>query len=154
MGRQIRDAMVADGATPSRRRTQIWPIDSAGPDRWPARLPRRAKNRHRSVWPSGSSAEHATGASHRPLTLLRLLNGLRSPKEVVEVMTASCKHPMIFAVQPDVAHGASLADVLAWPNGRAPLPAPSAPSTDETRYVIGRQQRAGVSAGLGVIVAG
>lgn len=81
-------------------------------------------------------------------------------REVVEAMTASCEHPMIFPLSnPTSRMEAMPADVLAWSNGRALVatgtPVPLTEYNGVT-YTIGQANNVLVfpGLGLGIIVAG
>ncbi|MEQ0574886.1 oxaloacetate-decarboxylating malate dehydrogenase [Mycobacterium tuberculosis] len=164
---QIRDAMVADGATLEQAVSQIWPIDRPGllfddmDDLRDFQVP-YAKNRHQLGVAVGDRVGLSDAIKIASPTILLGCSTVYGAftKEVVEAMTASCKHPMIFPLSnPTSRMEAIPADVLAWSNGRALLAtgSPVAPvEFDETTYVIGQANNvlAFPGIGLGVIVAG
>ncbi|MCV7078166.1 NAD-dependent malic enzyme [Mycobacterium szulgai] len=164
---QIRDAMVADGATAEQATAQIWAIDRPGllfddmPDLRDFQVP-YAKNRARL----GVAAEQRVGlldaiklASPTVLLGCSAVSGAFT-QEVVEAMTASCERPMIFPLSnPTSRMEAMPTDVLSWSKGKALLAtgSPVAPvDYNETTYTIGQANNVLVfpGIGLGVIVAG
>ncbi|MBW0012672.1 NAD-dependent malic enzyme [Mycobacterium sp.] len=163
---QIRDAMVADGATPEQAASQIWPIDKQGllfddmNDLRAFQVP-YAKNRHQL----GVSGEDRVGlvdaiklASPTVLLGSSAVFGAFT-QEVVEAMTASCERPMIFPLSnPTSRMEAMPADVLQWSGGKALITTgtPVAPvEYNGTVYSIGQANNVLVfpGIGLGIIVA-
>ncbi|MCV7200312.1 NAD-dependent malic enzyme [Mycobacterium angelicum] len=164
---QIRDAMVADGATLEQATAQIWAIDRPGllfddmEDLRDFQVP-YAKSRSQL----GVAAEERVGLADAiklasPTVLLgsSAVSGAFS-QEVVEAMTASCERPMIFPLSnPTSRMEAMPSDVLAWSKGRALITtgSPAAPvDYNDTTYTIGQANNVLVfpGIGLGVIVAG
>ncbi|CKP62464.1 [NAD]-dependent malate oxidoreductase [Mycobacterium tuberculosis] len=154
---QIRDAMVADGATLEQAVSQIWPLDRPGllfddmDDLRDFQVP-YAKNRHQlgvAVGGSGRAERRDQDRiAHYPA---RLLNGLRSVHQrggrgddgVLQTPDD------LSAVQPDVAHGSHprrRAGVVEW-QGAACHRQPSRPSGIRRNHLRHRsgQQRVGVS---------
>ncbi|EUA10650.1 malic enzyme, NAD binding domain protein [Mycobacterium kansasii 732] len=164
---QIRDAMVADGATVEQATSQIWAIDKQGllfDDMEGLRefqLP-YAKNRNRlGVQPAARIGLVDAIKLASPTVLLgaSTVSGAFS-QEVVEAITASCERPMIFPLSnPTSRMEAMPADVLTWSHGKA-LVATGTPvgpvESDGTTYTIGQANNVLVfpGIGLGVIVAG
>jgi len=164
---QIRDAMVADGATIERATSQIWPIDRQGllfdgmEDLRDFQLP-YAKNRQQL----GVGAEDRVGLVDAiklgsPTILLgcSAVSGAFA-REVVEAMTESCERPMIFPLSnPTSRMEAMPGDLLEWSNGKALIAtgSPVAPvDYDGTTHTIGQANNVLVfpGIGLGIILAG
>jgi malate dehydrogenase (oxaloacetate-decarboxylating) len=164
---QIRDAMVADGATPEQAAAQIWPIDKQGllfddmADLRDYQQP-YAKNRGRSdISGSGPVGLVQTIKLASPTMLLgcSAVHGAFT-REVVEAMVTATERPLIFPISnPASRMEAEPADVLAWSNGRA-LVATGSPVPPVhykgTTYTIGQANNALVfpGLGLGTMVAG
>ena len=164
---QIRDAMIADGATSEQATSQIWPIDKQGllfddmDDLRDFQVP-YAKNR-RQV---GAAAGERVGLVDAiklasPTILLGCSTAFGAfTQRVVEAMTASCERPMIFPLSnPTSRMEAMPSDVLEWSNGRALLTTgtPVAPvEYAGTTHTIGQANNVLVfpGIGLGIIVAG
>ena len=164
---QIRDAMIADGASPEQAAAQIWPIDKPGllfDDMGELRdfqLP-YAKNRSELGVPAGQRVglvEAIKVASPTMLLGCSTVYGAFT-REVIEAMMASTERPLVFPISnPTSRMEAIPADVLAWSNGKALVAtgSPVAPvQYDGTAYTIGQANNALVfpGIGLGVIVAG
>ncbi|ETW25703.1 malate oxidoreductase [NAD], partial [Mycobacterium gastri 'Wayne'] len=164
---QIRDAMVADGATVEQATSQIWAIDKQGllfDDMEGLRefqVP-YAKNRNRlGVQPAARIGLVDAIKLASPTVLLgsSTVSGAFT-QEVVEAMTASCERPMIFPLSnPTSRMEAMPADVLTWSNGKALVATgtPVAPvEHHQTTYTIGQANNVLVfpGIGLGVVVAG
>jgi malate dehydrogenase (oxaloacetate-decarboxylating) len=164
---QIRDAMVADGASPQQAAAQIWPIDRPGllfddmADLRDFQVP-YAKNRS----DLGISEDARIGlvdaikmASPTMLLGCSTVYGAFT-REVIEAMVASTERPLIFPISnPTSRMEAMPADVLEWSNGKALVAtgSPVAPvSYNDTTYTIGQANNALVfpGIGLGTIVAG
>lgn len=164
---QIRDAMVADGATIEQATGQIWAIDRQGllfddmADLRDFQVP-YAKSRSQL----GMAADERVGlvdaiklASPTVLLGSSAVSGAFN-QEVVEAMTASCERPMIFPLSnPTSRMEAMPSDVLAWSKGRALITtgSPAAPvEYNQTIYTIGQANNVLVfpGIGLGVTVAG
>jgi malate dehydrogenase (oxaloacetate-decarboxylating) len=163
---QIRDAMVADGATIEQATSQIWPIDKQGllfddmDDLRDFQVP-YAKNRQQL----GVGAADRVGlvdaiklASPTILLGSSTVFGAFTQK-VVEAMTASCERPMIFPLSnPTSRMEAMPADVLEWSGGKALITTgtPVAPvEFNGTTYSIGQANNVLVfpGIGLGIIVS-
>jgi malate dehydrogenase (oxaloacetate-decarboxylating) len=167
---QIRDAMVADGATAEQAASQIWPIDKQGllfddmDDLRDFQVP-YAKNRHQLGLETGKAVGDRVGLVDAiKLASPTILLGSSTvfgafTQEVVEAMTASCERPMIFPLSnPTSRMEAQPADVLQWSHGRALITTgtPVAPlEYDGTTYTIGQANNVLVfpGIGLGIIVA-
>lgn len=164
---QIRDAMVADGASLEQATSQIWPIDKQGllfDDMEGLRdfqVP-YAKNRQQLGVESGAWVGLVDAIKMASPTIVLGASTVSGAftQEVVEAMTACCKRPMIFPLSnPTSRMEAMPADVLAWSRGRA-LVATGSPVTpveyDGTTYAIGQANNVLVfpGIGLGVIVSG
>ena len=164
---QIRDAMVADGATAERAASQIWPIDKQGllfddmDDLRDFQVP-YAKNRARLGVAAGDRVGLVDAIKLASPTILLGCSTVFGAftREVVEAMTASCERPMIFPLSnPTSRMEAMPSDVLEWSNGRALL-ATGTPVTpverDGITYIIGQANNVLVfpGIGLGIIVAG
>ncbi|CAM4300932.1 putative NAD-dependent malic enzyme 2 [Mycobacterium basiliense] len=164
---QIRDAMVADGATVEQATSQIWPIDRQGllcddmDDLRDFQVP-YAKNRRRL----GLDTDDRIGlvdaiklASPTMLLGCSAVSGAFT-EEVVKAMTASCDRPMIFPLSnPTSRMEAMPVDVLTWSGGTALVAtgSPVAPvEYNQTTYTIGQANNVLVfpGIGLGVTVAG
>jgi malate dehydrogenase (oxaloacetate-decarboxylating) len=167
---QIRDAMIADGATAEQAASQIWPIDKQGllfddmDDLRDFQAP-YAKNRHQLGLETGKAAGDRVGLVDAiKLASPTILLGSSTvfgafTQEVVEAMTASCERPMIFPLSnPTSRMEAQPADVLQWSDGRALITTgtPVAPlEYNGTTYTIGQANNVLVfpGIGLGIIVA-
>ncbi|MDT5117197.1 MAG: hypothetical protein QOE30_2936, partial [Mycobacterium sp.] len=164
---QIRDAMVADGATAEQATAQIWAIDRQGllfddmDDLRDFQIP-YAKNRQQL----GVAAENRMGlvdtikmASPTILLGCSTVHGAFT-REVIQAMAASTERPLIFPISnPTSLMEAMPADVIAWSDGKALVAtgSPIAPvEYDGTTYTIGQANNVLVfpGIGLGVIVAG
>ncbi len=164
---QIRDAMVADGATVEQAASQIWPIDKQGllfddmEDLRDFQVP-YAKNRHQLGVAAGDRVGLVDAIKLASPTILLGCSTVFGAftREVVEAMTASCERPMIFPLSnPTSRMEAMPADVLEWSNGRALVAtgSPAAPvEYNGTTYTIGQANNVLVfpGIGLGIIVAG
>ena len=164
---QIRDAMVADGATVEAAAARIWPIDKQG-----LLFDDMAELRDYQA-PYAKSRQALGVAAGERLGLLEtikraaptiLLGCSTVPgaftREVVEAMATSTARPVIFPISnPTSRMEATPADVIPWSNGRA-LVATGSPSPpvkyDGTTYTIGQANNVLVfpGLGLGVVVAG
>jgi len=164
---QIRDAMVADGATVEQAIAQIWPIDKQGllfDDMDDLRDFQRpyAKNRHELGVAAGDRVGLVDAIKLASPTLLLGCSTVHRAftREVVEAMTASCEHPMIFPLSnPTSCMEAMPGDVLEWSHGKALLATgtPVSPVEYEgTTHTIAQANNALVfpGIGLGIIVAG
>ena len=164
---QIRDAMVADGATAAQATSQIWPIDKPGllfddiDGLRDFQVP-YAKNRRQLGVAEDDRlglVETINAASATILLGCSTVHGAFT-REVVEAMRASTHRPLIFPISnPTSRMEAMPADVLEWSGGKALVAtgSPSAPvDFDGTTYTIGQANNALVfpGIGLGVIVAG
>jgi malate dehydrogenase (oxaloacetate-decarboxylating) len=163
---QIRDAMVADGATVEQATSQIWPIDKQGllladmEDLRDFQVP-YAKNRQQLGVAAGDRVGLVEAIKLASPTILLGSSTVFGAftQEVVEAMTASCERPMIFPLSnPTSRMEAMPADVLDWSNGRALITtgSPVAPvEYDGTTYTIGQANNVLVfpGIGLGIIVA-
>ncbi|WP_139589310.1 NAD-dependent malic enzyme [Mycobacterium ulcerans] len=164
---QIRDAMVADGATVEQATSQIWAVDKQG-----LLFDDMADLREFQVPYAKNRARLGVGASDRvglvdaiklaaPTVLLgsSTVSGAFN-QEVVEAMMQSCDRPMIFPLSnPTSRMEAMPADVLAWSGGKALVTTgtPVAPvEYHDIAYTIGQANNVLVfpGIGLGVIVAG
>ncbi|MFZ1179664.1 MAG: NAD-dependent malic enzyme, partial [Mycobacterium sp.] len=164
---QIRDAMVADGATFEQATSQIWPIDKQGllfddmDDLRDFQVP-YAKNRQQLGVAAGDRVGLVDAIKLASPTVLlgsSTVFGAFTPK-VVEAMTASFERPMIFPLSnPTSRMEAMPADLLEWSDGRALITTgtPVAPvEYDGITYTIGQANNVLVfpGIGLGIIVAG
>ena len=163
---QIRDAMVADGATFEQATSQIWPIDKQGllfddmDDLRDFQVP-YAKNRQQLGVAAGDRVGLVDAIKLASPTVLlgsSTVFGAFTQK-VVEAMTASCERPMIFPLSnPTSRMEAMPADLLEWSDGRALITTgtPVAPvEYDGITYTIGQANNVLVfpGIGLGIIVA-
>ena len=141
---QLRDAMVADGATEEQARSQIWLVGTSAP----AGLTETIDEAAPTILLGTSAVE---GAFTRP---------------VIEAMCRSTSRPLILPVSgPAGTAEAAPSDVIAWSDGRALVATGSAARTPRTAGVAGRDgaaftiRRAGSflvdpGLGLGVMVSG
>ncbi len=164
---QIRDAMVADGATVEQATSQIWAIDKQGllfddmDDLRDFQVP-YTKNRTRLGVAAGERVGLVDAIKLASPTLLLGCSAVFGAfdREVVETMTASCERPMIFPLSnPTSRMEAMPSDVLDWSAGRALLTTGSpvaALDYDGTIYTIGQANNVLVfpGIGLGTIAAG
>jgi malate dehydrogenase (oxaloacetate-decarboxylating) len=163
---QIRDAMVADGASAEQAASQIWPIDRQGllfddmDDLRGFQIP-YAKNREQLGVAPGDKVGLVDAIKLASPTVLLGSSTVFGAftQEVVEAMTASCERPMIFPLSnPTSRMEAQPVDVLAWSDGRALITTgtPVAPvEYNGTVYTIGQANNVLVfpGIGLGIIVA-
>ncbi|QUR68184.1 NAD-dependent malic enzyme [Mycobacterium spongiae] len=164
---QIRDAMVADGASIEQATSQIWPIDRQGllfddMDNLRDFQVRYAKNRRQLGVPAAQSiglVDVITRASPTILLGCSAVPGAFT-REVVEAMAASVDQPMIFPLSnPTSRMEAMPADLLAWSKGKALLasgsPVPPVEYSGAT-YSIGQANNMLVfpGIGLGTVLAG
>ena len=163
---QIRDAMVADGATVEQATSQIWPIDRPGllfddmDDLRDFQVP-YAKNRQQLGVAAGERVGLVDAIKLASPTILLGSSAVSGAftREVVEAMTACCERPMIFPLSnPTSRMEAMPADVLEWSNGRALIAtgSPVAPvEYGDTTYTIGQANNVLVfpGIGLGIITA-
>jgi malate dehydrogenase (oxaloacetate-decarboxylating) len=164
---QIRDAMVADGATLEQANSGIWPIDKQGllfddmDDLRDFQVP-YAKNRKMLGLDAADHVGLVDAIKLAPPTILVGCSTVYGAftREVVEAMTASTERPLIFPLSnPTSRMEAMPADVLAWSDGKALVATGSPVPLVEyrgTTYTIGQANNALVfpGIGLGVIVAG
>jgi malate dehydrogenase (oxaloacetate-decarboxylating) len=164
---QIRDAMVADGATVEQANAQIWPIDRPGllfddmDDLRDFQVP-YAKNRQRLGVPAGGNVGLVDAIKMASPTILLGSSTVYGAftREVIEAMAAATERPLIFPLSnPTSRMEAMPADVLAWSNGKALVAtgSPVAPvQQDGNTYTVGQANNALVfpGLGLGVILAG
>ncbi|OBK44877.1 NAD-dependent malic enzyme [Mycobacterium sp. 1081908.1] len=163
---QIRDAMVADGATVDQAASQIWPIDKQGllfddmDDLRDFQVP-YAKNRRQLGVGAGDRVGLVDAIKLASPTILlgsSTVFGAFTQK-VVDAMTASCERPMIFPLSnPTSRMEAMPADLLEWSSGKALITTgtPVAPvEFDGVTYTIGQANNVLVfpGIGLGVIVS-
>jgi malate dehydrogenase (oxaloacetate-decarboxylating) len=163
---QIRDAMVADGATAEQAASQIWPIDKQGllfddmDDLRDFQVP-YAKNRRQLGVGAGDRVGLVDAIKLASPTILlgsSTVFGAFTQK-VVDAMTASCERPMIFPLSnPTSRMEAMPADLLEWSNGKALITTgtPVAPvEYDGVTYTIGQANNVLVfpGIGLGIIVS-
>jgi malate dehydrogenase (oxaloacetate-decarboxylating) len=164
---QIRDAMVADGATVEQATSQIWPIASRGllfddMDRLRDFQIPYAKNRRQLGVPDGIRVGLVDAIKMASPTMLLGCSTMYGAftREVIEAMVASTERPLIFPISnPTSRMEARPADVLQWSDGKA-LVATGSPVPpvryDGITYTIAQANNALVfpGIGLGVIVAG
>ncbi|OBI83225.1 NAD-dependent malic enzyme [Mycobacterium sp. 1245805.9] len=163
---QIRDAMIADGATAEQAASQIWPIDKQGllfddmDDLRDFQVP-YAKNRAQLGVGAGDRVGLVDAIKLASPTILlgsSTVFGAFTQK-VVDAMTASCQRPMIFPLSnPTSRMEAMPADLLEWSGGKALITTgtPVAPvEFDGVTYTIGQANNVLVfpGIGLGIIVS-
>ncbi|HEY3994441.1 MAG TPA: NAD-dependent malic enzyme [Mycobacterium sp.] len=163
---QIRDAMVADGATVEQAASQIWPVDKQGllfddmDDLRDFQVP-YVKNRQQLGLAAGDRVGLVDAIKLASPTILLGSSTVFGAfnQEVIEAMTASCERPMIFPLSnPTSRMEAMPADVLKWSGGKALITtgSPVHPVDYEgTTYTIGQANNVLVfpGIGLGIIVA-
>jgi len=164
---QIRDAMVADGATAEQATSQIWPIDKQGllfddmDDLRDFQVP-YAKNRDQLGVAAGDRVSLVDAIKLASPTVLLGTSAVFGAftREVVGTMTASCERPMIFPLSnPTSRMEAMPGDLLAWSDGKALVTTgtPAAPiEHNGVTCTIGQANNVLVfpGLGLGIIVAG
>jgi malate dehydrogenase (oxaloacetate-decarboxylating) len=164
---EIRDAMVADGATIEAATSQIWAIDRQGllfddiEGLRDFQVP-YAKNRDELGVAAGERVGLIDAIKLASPTVLLGCSAVSGAftREVVEAMTAGCERPMIFPLSnPTSRMEAMPADLVQWSNGKALVAtgSPVAPVEYEgTTYTIGQANNVLVfpGIGLGIIVAG
>lgn len=164
---QLRDAMIADGATAEQAASQIWPVDKSG-----LLFDDTADLRDYQAPYAKSRSALEIGAGER-VDLLDTI-GMASPtillgcstvpgaftREVIEAMAASTDRPLVFPISnPTSRMEATPADIIAWSKGKA-LVATGSPTPpvvyDANTYAIGQANNvlAFPGLGLGVVVSG
>jgi malate dehydrogenase (oxaloacetate-decarboxylating) len=164
---QVRDAMVADGATITQANARIWPIDKQGllfddMDELRDFQKPYAKNRAQLELDAAERVgllDAITMASPTILLGCSTVHGAFT-REVVEAMAASTPRPVILPMSnPTSRLEAMPADVLAWSDGKA-LVATGSPippvEHNGTTYRIGQANNVLVFPGIGrgTIIAG
>jgi malate dehydrogenase (oxaloacetate-decarboxylating) len=158
--------MVADGATVEQATSQIWAIDKQGllfddmDDLRDFQVP-YAKDRRQLGVAAGDRVGLVDAIKLASPTILLGSSAVLGAftQEVVEAMTASCEHPMIFPLSnPTSRMEAMPADVLEWSDGRALITTgtPVAPvEYNGTTYTVGQANNVLVfpGIGLGIIVS-
>jgi malate dehydrogenase (oxaloacetate-decarboxylating) len=164
---QLRDAMIADGATPEQATAQVWLVDKQGllfddmDDLRNFQAP-YAKNRRQLGVPDNDRVGLVETIKMASPTILLGTSTVHGgfTREVIEAMAASADRPLVFPISnPTEKIEAMPADVLDWSGGRA-LVATGIPvdpvAYNGTTYQIGQANNFLVfpGLGLGVIVAG
>jgi malate dehydrogenase (oxaloacetate-decarboxylating) len=124
---QIRDAMVADGATVEQATSQIWPIASRGllfddMDRLRDFQIPYAKNRRQLGVPEEARVGLVDAIKMASPTMLLGCSTVPGAftRDVIEAMVASTERPLIFPISnPTSRMQAMPADVLQWSDGKA-----------------------------------
>jgi malate dehydrogenase (oxaloacetate-decarboxylating) len=164
---QLRDAIIADGATVEQAKAQIWPVDKQGllfDDMDDLRDFQRpyAKNRRQLGAADGARVGLVDTIKMASPTILLGTSTAHGAftREVIEAMAASAERPMVFPISnPTSRIEAMPADVLAWSHGAAlvatGIPVEPVPYNGVS-YEIGQANNFLVfpGLGLGVIVAG
>jgi malate dehydrogenase (oxaloacetate-decarboxylating) len=164
---QLRDAMIADGASPEQAASQVWLVDKQGllfDDMDDLRDFQKPYAKNRKQFGVGDDdrvglVETIKLASATILLGTSTVHGAFT-RDVIEAMAASTQRPMIFPISnPTEKIEAMPADVLDWSGGKA-LVATGIPvdpvEYDGATYEIGQANNFLVfpGLGLGVIVAG
>jgi malate dehydrogenase (oxaloacetate-decarboxylating) len=164
---QLRDAMVADGATVEQATAQIWPVDKQGlllddlDDLRDFQKP-YAKNRGQLDVAEGAHVALVDTIKMASPTILLGTSTAHGAftQEVIEAMAAATERPMVFPISnPTSRIEAMPADVLAWSHGAAlvatGIPVDPVPYNGVV-YEIGQANNFLVfpGLGLGVVVAG
>jgi malate dehydrogenase (oxaloacetate-decarboxylating) len=164
---QLRDAMIADGASPGQASAQVWLVDKQGllfddmDDLRDFQKP-YAKNRKQFGVGDGDRVGLVETIKLASATILLGTSTVHGAftRDVIEAMAASTQRPMIFPISnPTEKIEAMPADVLDWSGGKA-LVATGIPidpvEYDGITYEIGQANNFLVfpGLGLGVIVAG
>jgi malate dehydrogenase (oxaloacetate-decarboxylating) len=164
---QLRDAMIADGASPEQATSQVWLVDKQGllfDDMDDLRDFQKPYAKNRKQFGVGDDdrvglVETIKLASATILLGTSTVHGAFT-RDVIEAMAASTQRPMIFPISnPTEKIEAMPADVLDWSGGKA-LVATGIPvdpvEYDGATYEIGQANNFLVfpGLGLGVIVAG
>jgi malate dehydrogenase (oxaloacetate-decarboxylating) len=164
---QVRDAMIADGATQEQATSRVWLVDKQGllfDDMADLRDFQTPYAKNRKQFGVGDDdrvglVETIKMASATILLGTSTVHGAFT-RDVIEAMAASTDRPLIFPISnPTEKIEAMPADVLGWSGGRA-LVATGIPvdpvEYDGTTYAIGQANNFLVfpGLGLGVIVAG
>jgi malate dehydrogenase (oxaloacetate-decarboxylating) len=164
---QLRDAMIADGASPEQASAQVWLVDKQGllfDDMDDLRDFQKPYAKNRKQFGVGNDdrvglVETIKLASATILLGTSTVHGAFT-RDVIEAMAASTQRPMIFPISnPTEKIEAMPADVLDWSGGKA-LVATGIPvdpvEYDGITYEIGQANNFLVfpGLGLGVIVAG
>jgi malate dehydrogenase (oxaloacetate-decarboxylating) len=164
---QIRDAMVADGATVEQATAQIWPIDKQGllfddmDDLRDFQIP-YAKNRKQLGVATGDRVGLMDSIKMASPTILLGCSTVHGAftREVIQAMAVSTDRPLIFPISnPTRLMEAMPDDVIAWSDGKALVAtgSPVAPvEYNGTSYTIGQANNVLVfpGIGLGTVVAG
>jgi malate dehydrogenase (oxaloacetate-decarboxylating) len=164
---QVRDAMIADGATVEQASAQVWLVDKQGllfddmDDLRDFQTP-YAKNRTQLGVPEKDRVGLVETIKMASATILLGTSTVHGAftRDVIEAMAAATARPLIFPISnPTEKIEAMPADVLAWSGGKA-LVATGIPvdpvEFNGTTYEIGQANNFLVfpGLGLGVIVAG
>ena len=164
---QIRDGMVADGATNDEAVAQIWAIDRSGllfddmADLHPFQQP-YAKSREALGIAAGQSMDLQQTISMAAPSILLGCSTVAGAftRDIVESMATATERPFIFPISnPTSRMEIDPAHAIAWSNGKA-LVATGSPTPpvifDDTAYTIGQANNMLVfpGLGLGVITAG
>lgn len=164
---QVRDAMIADGATAEQAAAQIWPIDKSGllfddtPDLRDYQAP-YAKNRCALDIGAGARVDLLETIGLASPTILLGCSTVPGAftREVIEAMAASTDRPLVFPISnPTSRMEATPADIIAWSKGKA-LVATGSPTPPvvygANTYTIGQANNvlAFPGLGLGVVVSG
>jgi malate dehydrogenase (oxaloacetate-decarboxylating) len=164
---QVRDAMIADGATQEQATAQVWLVDKQGllfDDRDELRDFQQpyAKNRKQFGVPEKDRVGLVETIKMASATILLGTSTVHGAftRDVIEAMAASTERPLIFPIsKPTEKIEAIPADVLNWSRGKA-LVATGIPMDpvqyNRATYEIGQANNflAFPGLGLGVIVAG
>jgi malate dehydrogenase (oxaloacetate-decarboxylating) len=159
---QLRDAMIADGASREQATRQVWLVDKQG-----LLTDQMDDLRDYQVGYARPAAEVQGWAGTGPIDLLTVIQRVKPTiligtstdpgsftKEVVEAMSQGVERPIIFPISnPTERIEAMPADVLAWSGGRA-LVATGIPvdpvRLNGTTYTIGQANNALLYPGLGL----
>lgn len=159
---QLRNAMVADGATVEQANSQVWLVDRQGlltddmTDLRDYQVPYARPAAEIKEWGEGSPIDLlATVRNARPTILLgtSTVPGAFT-EEIVKTMARSVERPIIFPISnPTERIEAMPADVLAWTEGKAlcavGIPVPPV-ELDGTTFTVGQANNALLYPGLGL----
>ena len=165
---QIHDAMVRDGASPERAKSQVWLVDKQGlltsnmTDLRDFQQPYARDPAEVQGWDGGGQINLLDAVRHIKPTILLGTSTAHGAftRDVIEAMSAGVERPIVFPISnPTSKIEAMPADVIAWSRGKALVAVgiPVAPvDFDGVTYKIGQANNALLypGLGLGTIVSG
>jgi malate dehydrogenase (oxaloacetate-decarboxylating) len=159
---QLRNAMVADGATAEQANRQIWLVDKQGlltdetADLRDYQKPYVRPAAEARDWANGTPLDLLATVRHAKPTILLGTSTVAGgfSEEIIKTMAAAVDRPIVFPLSnPTERIEAMPADVLAWTHGKAlcavGIPVPPV-QVDGTTFTIGQANNALLYPGLGL----